>query len=72
LFRSLVDIGSILTNESRVIVNLLLAGQEGAARQRILDGRAKLEPLEKQLSDAVRELQEVESALGYTEPIEQV
>ncbi len=67
LFRPLVEIGDILTNESRVIVNLLLAGQEDAARQRIRAGRMKLAPLENQLSLAMQELQQLEGSLGYTE-----
>jgi hypothetical protein len=69
LFVPLIQIGDVLTNESRVIVNLILSGQEDAARKRILDGRMKLAPLENQLSTAMRELQESASALGYTEPL---
>ena len=67
LFRPLEQIGDLLTNESRVVANLLLAGQERAARQRILDARAKLQPLEQDLSKAVQELLRIESSLGYVD-----
>ena len=67
LFRPLVEIGDILTNESRLIANLLLSGQEQLARARILEGRQKLAPLEDQLAKAMRDLQEIEASLGYTE-----
>src|ERR1051326_1036859 len=49
LFVPLIQIGEVLTNESRVIVNFILSGQEDAARKRILEGRVKLVPLEDQL-----------------------
>jgi hypothetical protein len=65
LFMPLVQIVDTLTNESRVIVNLLLSRQEPAARQRIREGRRKLEPLELQLSAAMRELQQIEASIGY-------
>ncbi|RIK58714.1 MAG: hypothetical protein DCC57_00240 [Chloroflexi bacterium] len=69
LFAQLVQIGDLLTSESRAITNLLLAGQEAAARKRILAGRKKLEPLEQQLSTAMNELQQVAESLGYAEPV---
>jgi hypothetical protein len=56
LFRPLEDIGDILSNESRVIANLLLVGQDVIARQRIRDGRVKLGPLEDNLSIANKSL----------------
>lgn len=65
LFSELADIGRILTNESRVIVNLLLAGQEKAARQRIKEGREKLQPVQKAVSEAQRELGEIQTSLGF-------
>jgi hypothetical protein len=67
MFRPLEEIGDLLRNESRVIVNLLAAKQKGLARQRILEGRTKLATLEDQLSEAVKELQQVESSLGYVQ-----
>lgn len=67
LFRPLEGIGDILTNESGVIVNLLLAGQEDAARQRIREGRLKLAPLRESLTAAMQEVQELEHSLGYTD-----
>lgn len=69
LFRALVEIGEVLTQESRAIVNLLAAGQEDAARARILAGRAKLEPLEQKLSSDMDELQKLEESLGYAESL---
>jgi hypothetical protein len=69
LFVPLIQIGDVLANKSRVIVNLILSGQEDAARKRILDGRMKLARLESQLSTAMRELQQSRSALGYNQPL---
>ncbi len=65
LFEPLEAIGELLANESRAVASLLLAGQEPLARQRIIDGRAKLQPLEDDLSKAILELQQIESSLGY-------
>ena len=65
LFEPLELIGEVLRNESRVIVNLLSAGQQEAARQRILNGRTKLAPFEDQLNTSIDELQKIESSLGY-------
>ena len=65
LFSELADIGHILTNESRVIVNLLLAGQEKTARQRITEGRLKLQPVQDVLSEAQRKLGEIQTSLGF-------
>ena len=58
-------IGQTLTNESRVIVNLLLSGQEDAARKRIVAGREALQPLESALSQAEMRLQQLASSLGF-------
>jgi hypothetical protein len=69
LFTPLIQIGEILSNESRVIVSLLVCGQEEAARKRIRDGRVKLAPLEDQLTDAMKELQDSQAALGYSESV---
>jgi len=69
LFIPLEYIGEMLANESRAVANLLLAGQESAARQRILNGRAKLQPLEDNLTQAILELQKIESSLGYAQRV---
>jgi hypothetical protein len=58
----------VLKNESRVIVNLLLAGQDQAARQRIIAGRQRLQPLEDDLASALAELQQIEASIGYASP----
>lgn len=68
LFEPLEKIGELLSNESRAVANLLLAGQEAVARQRILDGRLKLQPFEDKLAEAILELQKTESSLGYVTP----
>jgi hypothetical protein len=68
LFDELTQIGRVLTNESRAIVNLLVEEQDVAARRRILEGRQALAPLEKQLSGAMVELQRVERSLGHATP----
>jgi len=65
VFRELALIGEALTNESRVVVNLLVAGQPERARQRVLEGRQRLMPLEDDLRKSTEVLQEVESTLGY-------
>lgn len=67
LFRELAEIGEVLTNESRAIVNLLVTEQEEAARRRIIDGRAKLQPLEQRLESAMHDLQQLQTSLGYAE-----
>jgi hypothetical protein len=51
------------------VANLLSAGQEPAARQRIIDGRAKLQPLEDNVTQAILELQKIESWLGYVQRV---
>jgi hypothetical protein len=65
LFDALVGIGGVLTGEASVIAGLVLSGQQKIARQRILDGRKKLLPLERDLSKAMRSLQDIESSLGF-------
>lgn len=65
MFKPLEEIGELLRNESRTIVNLLSAGQEEAARLRIQQGRIKLAPFEDQLNIAIEELQNIQSSLGY-------
>jgi hypothetical protein len=66
LFRWLGRIGDVLTNESRVVVNLLVANQGDAARKRVSDGRERLKPLEDDLQLSIETLQRVEQALGFT------
>ena len=51
------------------MANLLLSGQEPAARERIVDGRANLQPLEDNLTQAILELQKIESSLGYVQRV---
>ena len=65
LFAQLTDIGHTLTNESRVIVNLLLSGQEDLARTRISDGRRALEPLENAVNQAQMRLKQLATSLGF-------
>ena len=68
LFEALVGVGNVLTGEASAIAGLILAGQQKIARQRILDGRKKLLPLERGLSKAMRSLQRIESSLGFVPP----
>jgi TIR domain len=65
LFANLVQVGRALTGEASAIVGLILSGQQRLARERILEGREKLLPLERSLSDAMGRLQTVESSLGF-------
>jgi hypothetical protein len=65
LFEALLGVGDVLTGEASAIAGLLLAGQPAIARKRILEGRKKLLPLERNLTKAMSSLQGVESSLGY-------
>jgi len=69
LFQPLEQMGELLSNESRAVATLVLGGQQDAARQRILDGRMRLQPLEDELGNAIKELQKTESSLGYVSPV---
>jgi hypothetical protein len=64
LFRNMNDIGALLQNESAVIINMLAAGQNDAAKARILRARQRLKPLRDQLTDARRDLQQYRASLG--------
>jgi TIR domain len=64
-FVRMVSIADMLKNQSRAIVNLLLADQPILARERIKEARQELAPLEAELSKAMRELQETQAVLGY-------
>lgn len=64
-FLEMTQIGSFLQNDARVIVNNLFARQEDAARKRIAATRLLLEPLERELSGAMIELQQLEASLGH-------
>jgi hypothetical protein len=65
IFSPMVEVGKILTNESRVIVNLTLSGQEELARSRIIEGRKQLEPLIESISSAQDELRNLETKYGF-------
>jgi hypothetical protein len=65
LFEALIGVGDLLTGEASAIAGLILAGQQPMARERILDGRKKLLPLERGLAKAMSGLQRVESSLGF-------
>jgi len=65
LFLWLGQIGDALTNESRVVVNLLTAGQPESARQRVVEARSRLAPLEADLQQSIEVLQGIEQSLGY-------
>ena len=67
LFQQMEELGRALTNESKLIANLLLAGQLDAARQRIAEGWGRLDPIEQQLQGARNALQEIQVRLGYVE-----
>ena len=67
LFAGLARIGDVLTEEASAIVGLLLAGQQAAARARIIDGRNRLMPLEQSLTSDIKKLREIESSLGYVD-----
>ena len=61
------QLGYVLTSEASVIVTLMLTGRAQSARDRIAEGRTKLQPLEHDLDTALAEFQEIEQSLGYAE-----
>jgi hypothetical protein len=65
LFADLARIGDVLTEEASAIVGLLLGRQQRAARARILEGRRRLLPLEKDLRTASSRMQRIQSSLGH-------
>jgi len=67
LFEQLSQIGWRLAVEAEVIATMLTAGRTEAARERIRDGRTKLQPLRKSLTAAIDDLQEAQEKLGYAE-----
>lgn len=67
LFQQMEELGQALTNESKLIANLLLAGQLDAARQRIAEAWSRLDPIEQQLQGARNALQNIQIRLGYVE-----
>lgn len=64
-FEQMTQIGDYLHDESRAIVNSLFARQEDVARERVVTTRKLLEPLERELSDAMKEMQQLEASLGH-------
>jgi hypothetical protein len=65
VFYRMVSIANLLKNQSRAIVNLLFTGQDAIARKYIWDARQELLPLEMEMGNAMRELQEIRSVLGF-------
>jgi TIR domain len=65
LFARLSDIGDVLTEEASAIAGLLLAGNEKAARTRIVKGRRTLLPLERNLRAAQTRMARLLSSMGY-------
>ena len=65
LFDQLSLIGSTLTAEAEAIASILTEGRTEAARDRIRDGRTKLQPLRKSLTAAIDDLQDAQQKLGY-------
>jgi hypothetical protein len=63
-FQRMTQIGFYLHEESRAIVNSLFARQREAARQRIETALNLLAPLEVELSDGMKEIQQLEASLG--------
>ena len=57
-FDRMLSIADLLKNQSRTIVNLILADQEKLAREHAREAREALSPLEEELSNAMCELQE--------------
>ena len=64
-FFRMVGIADLLKNQSRAVVNLLLARQPELARAHLREAREALAPLEDKLSAAMQELQDIRTTLGY-------
>jgi hypothetical protein len=67
LFERLSTIGWILTAEAEDITTMLIEGRSESARDRIRDGRTKLQPLRRSLTAAIEDLQDAQETLGYAE-----
>ena len=65
LFEAMTEIGEILTNESKLIVNLLITDQDDLAKRRIITGRETLNSLEISLNRAIKELNNLTLSLGF-------
>lgn len=63
-FKQMTQIGDYLRDESRAVVNSMFARQEEVARERVATTWRLLEPLEKELSDAMKQMQRLEASLG--------
>ena len=63
-FQQMTQIGDYLRDESRAVVNSMFAQQEQVARERVATTWKLLEPLEQELSDAMRQMQRLEASLG--------
>jgi len=64
-FQQMAQIGDYLRGESRAVVNSLFARPEEAARARVANAQKLLEPLERELSEAMKEMQQLEASLGH-------
>jgi len=69
LFEAMDQLGQALTEESRVILRYLMTKRSDEARDHIAVAVERLRPLESALDAALAAFQEVESALGYAEPL---
>ena len=64
LFKAMTSVGDGLENESRVVVNMLLAGERAAATKRIAKAEVLLTPLVSDLNKGVAELNRLSGDLG--------
>jgi hypothetical protein len=64
LFSAMGAVGDGLEKESGIVANMLLAGQNGAARKRLEQAEETLRPLVRQLNDGKRELNRLAGELG--------
>jgi len=64
LFFQMTGISDILKNESGAIANLLLCDQQQIARERLVNNRTALIPLEKCMNEAFAELQKISQTFG--------
>ena len=64
LFQEMTNIAYVLTNESRILLNLLISGQNEMATKKMLDDMALIEPIEQKMNKAYSDLQEISQKIG--------
>jgi hypothetical protein len=64
LFKAMASIGTALQNQSAILIDLLLAGQEREAEARLRDDEAVLLPMRQAVNDGMAEVERLSTELG--------